>query len=167
MNPSKRKKDVLIRGPKKKKLALFIMRMAPKIIQFARLYSKTCRRRNSHQVLLFPESKSYIAETSFGEANRSLVSEYQKKYPQWYPFYFSDCKVFIDNHHLQIFKPLNPIPFTRTGKIVCFGNLVSCSNEGKDENGDEGTIFFGTENGNLMVINQEKGCFASFQIPEK
>ena len=148
------------------------MRMAPKIIQFARLYSHTCRRRNSHQLLLFPNSSkanhnnnAIALQPEATDINTALIEEYKGKNDNWYPFYFSDCQMFIDNHHLQLFKSLPPLPYEQVGKTTCFGEFVQCSSAGNSQNNDQGILFLGTETGSIIIVSQLLKIYHNCRLP--
>lgn len=53
-------------------------------------------------MVLFPTSSREPLFTN-PDRNESLIQEYKKKYEKWYPFYLSDCEMYVDDHHLQIF----------------------------------------------------------------
>lgn len=83
-----------------------IFRLAPKIISYARIFSKKMKKKNTHQLMLFPSSV-YQQQLQFvsPDRNEPLIREYSKKYQNdWYPFFFAGGNVFIDNRHLYIFE---------------------------------------------------------------
>lgn len=109
---------------KQKKLVIFIFRLAPKIISYARMFCTKLKKKNCHQLLLFPGSLNPAQYVS-PDRNENLIKQYQKKSKDWYPFYFGSNTTFVDNRHLQLFYTKSELPrdFSQLGfgKIVCFG----------------------------------------------
>lgn len=112
---------------KEKRLVLTIFRLATKIISYARTFSIKLKRKNSHQVMLFPGSVM-ATQTTSPDRNESLIRQYERTHKDWYPFYFSSCHIYIDNRHLDLFQTKTPLPIDYTylglGKVICFGELV-------------------------------------------
>lgn len=101
----KAKKNVDVKNKakfKEKRLVMTIFRLATKIISYARLFSVKLKRKDSHQIMLFPGSVR-TTHTASPDRNESLIREYSRQNNDWYPFYFSSCHVYVDNRHLELF----------------------------------------------------------------